>query len=245
MAKKFTSVFVGLILSTLIPLSSALAFVPPSQMDDILKVIGKIILKRTGKVAKEEEIYIMINKRFDDLIPYIKELPDTDRIKFLMEAAEKNNVIKATDKIRINREIAQGKYSEDELISAIKAGQKTRQPINGKYAGGVMASDDLAKISPNLAKKYPNGVKFTDDGYPDFEPYALKKVTSDKLTGNRLNDAKLANREAGFDRTPEGYVWHHHQDCKILLLVPLDLHQAVRHSGGAERLIKGGERCPL
>lgn len=232
-------------LCALIPFSGAMAFT--SSADDVarsLKNLVIIVVKR-GKVVKEHEIFEKISTKIDDFIPYIKELPDNERIKVLLAVAEENKVIKATDKIRINREIVLGKYSEDELIEVIKVTQKARKPINSKYAGTVLTSDDLAKISPELAKKYPNGVKFTDDGYPDFAQYAKTKISSDKLSGNRVNDAKLANREAGYDRTPEGYVWHHHQDCKTILLVPLDLHEAVRHSGGAEKLLKGGERCPL
>jgi len=36
--------------------------------------------------------------------------------------------------------------------------------------------------------------------------------------------------------TPDGYTWHHHQDCLTLQLVPWDLHSAVYHTGGVAML---------
>ncbi len=243
--KRFITLLFILSLGVVIPSSNTLAFT--SMADDVAKAGAKLIqiLAKYGKVIKNDELIIKMGKNIDEFLPYMRQLPKDERVKLLLNVAEENKVIKGTDKIRYNRQIVQGNYTEDELINAIKVTQKTRSPINSKYAGGVYSADDLAKKSPELAKKYPNGVRFSDDGYPDFEPYAKTKVTSDKLSGDRLNDAKLANKEAGYDRTPEGYVWHHHENCKTILLVPLDLHDAVRHSGGAEKLLKGGERCPL
>jgi hypothetical protein len=33
-------------------------------------------------------------------------------------------------------------------------------------------------------------------------------------------------------KEPRGYTWHHHQNGKTLMLVPTDLHDAVKHGGG-------------
>ena len=38
---------------------------------------------------------------------------------------------------------------------------------------------------------------------------------------------------------PTGYTWHHVEDGKTMLLVPSDLHGAVRHTGGASLIRKG------
>lgn len=102
------------------------------------------------------------------------------------------------------------------------------------------------------AKKYPKGVKFTSDGYPDFSPYAEKIVKFDPpsleakaakkcLTGNCTSDFKLANEMAGFKETPAGFTWHHKEDMMTMELVPQDLHSVafggVAHNGG-ESLLK-------
>jgi hypothetical protein len=111
-----------------------------------------------------------------------------------------------------------------------------RLPSNFEYAGRVYDGD---KWTPKLAAKYPNGVRFTEDGYPDFSPYAEKTVTFDpNFTGNRGSDFVDANRLAGLTETPEGYTWHHTQDTRTMQLIPSDLHDAIRHAGGVA-IMKG------
>jgi filamentous hemagglutinin len=55
----------------------------------------------------------------------------------------------------------------------------------------------------------------------------------DDLTGNYARDAAAANRARGLSATPEGYVWHHVEDGETLILIPRDIHNAVRHTGGS------------
>lgn len=98
------------------------------------------------------------------------------------------------------------------------------------------------------ATKYPNGIQVSPQGYPNFEPYAAKKVTfpypslegkasGTCLTGNYATDMKMANTACGFKTTPTGFTWHHVEDMQTLLLVPQDIHSfmygGLRHSGGA------------
>ena len=95
-----------------------------------------------------------------------------------------------------------------------------------------------------LAKKYPNGISFDKNGFPNLKEYAVKTVKFDRpsqkakkkgtcLTGNRDEDFKLANRKAGFDVEPAGYTWHHCSDKQTMQLVPTDLYLAL--FGGAMR----------
>jgi hypothetical protein len=60
----------------------------------------------------------------------------------------------------------------------------------------------------------------------------LSEVTIDN-TGDRYQDFKLANAEAGFDKTPAGYTWHHHQDGHTMQLVETRVHNAIPHTGGS------------
>jgi hypothetical protein len=103
-----------------------------------------------------------------------------------------------------------------------------RWPINGMYAGREFP------LSSELAAKYPKGIRFTEDGYPDFSPYTLKTAKVDKFT-TRSSDFTKADKQAGIteaDREANGWTWHHHQDGKTLQLVPTDLHKFVKHTGG-------------
>ena len=57
------------------------------------------------------------------------------------------------------------------------------------------------------------------------------------MTGKKSNFA-LADKAAGFKERPANYTWHHHHDGKTMLLVPRDIHDAVKHTGGVA-IVKG------
>lgn len=105
-----------------------------------------------------------------------------------------------------------------------------KHPLNSDYAGRRF---DGKTWTPDLARKYPDGVSFSRDGFPDFAPYAKAGAVIPGLSGNRVRDARLANAAVGLKNTPPGYTWHHHQDGKTMQLIPSDLHDGVRHTGGA------------
>ena len=112
---------------------------------------------------------------------------------------------------------------------AAMQGDEVKQPRNHDFAGEVFT---FREEDHELRDKYPEGVRFDEVGYPDFSPYAIESVEID-MKGNYTSDYTQANRAAGLDEKPEGYTWHHHQDCKTMQLVPTDLHSAVGHTGGA------------
>jgi YD repeat-containing protein len=105
-----------------------------------------------------------------------------------------------------------------------------RPPINVSYAGRVYEGPGW---TPRLQAKYPAGVPFDKVGYARFEGYAKLRVRAQALTGEYAVDARLANQAVGLTRTPPGYVWHHVEDGRTMILIPQDLHNAVRHTGGA------------
>ena len=125
---------------------------------------------------------------------------------------------------------------------------RTPYPINSqKLAGsrmdftkpdfGVRPGSNPPKISEanrtELAAKYPDGVRFTRAGYPVFTQHAIDRVHVDGMNGDRAHDANLANHAAKRAETPADYVWHHVEDGRTMELVPRDLHDAARHTGGA------------
>jgi A nuclease of the HNH/ENDO VII superfamily with conserved WHH len=110
-----------------------------------------------------------------------------------------------------------------------------RFPPNArKWAGKIYKGDQW---TPALAKKYPNGVRFTRNGFPDFSPYAVKTITFKKGFKDRAADIAAANRRF---QAPDGYTWHHHQDGRTMQLIPTDLHDAIRHGGGIATTGAGG-----
>ncbi|HYV48592.1 MAG TPA: HNH endonuclease [Myxococcaceae bacterium] len=115
-----------------------------------------------------------------------------------------------------------------------------RYPINAEYAGQKYP---VEKLRSDLRAKYPDSVRFTEEGFPDFKPYTLKEVELDNLEGNLDKDFAKADRAAGISekyRTANDLTWHHHQDGHAMQLVPRDIHQAVRHTGGVA-ILGGGD----
>lgn len=103
-----------------------------------------------------------------------------------------------------------------------------RRPINSDYRGRVY---DGPAWTSELASRYPDGVRFTDAGFPDFSPYARARIRLDGLTGIYDTDASVANRALGLRQTPPGLVWHHVEDGTTMILIPRDLHAASSASG--------------
>jgi RHS repeat-associated protein len=99
-----------------------------------------------------------------------------------------------------------------------------RKPINSDYAG----------------ETHPSGVEFNDQGFPDFSPYAEAQADVKGLTGVYGIDEKLANEAVGLDATPAGYVWHHVENGTTMQLIPQDIHNAARHTGGSAVIRNGG-----
>lgn len=127
-------------------------------------------------------------------------------------------------------EVERGSIRRGHLYDDGLARINGRRPINYLYAGRRY---DGPKWTPDLQTKYPNGVHFTTEGFPNFTPYRRYDVALEHLTAVYREDEYAANALAGFARTPKGYVWHHVEDGKTLQLVPEDIHKAVRHTGGA------------
>jgi hypothetical protein len=105
-----------------------------------------------------------------------------------------------------------------------------RLPANFEWAGKVYQGRGW---TAELAEKYPNGVRFSERGFPDFSPYTRETARFEPhFSGVRELDAPRANRMVHLEETPEDWIWHHVEDGKTMQLVPQDLHEAVRHAGG-------------
>lgn len=62
------------------------------------------------------------------------------------------------------------------------------------------------------------------------------------MNGNYGHDAGLINNQLGLSETPTGYVWHHIEDGKSMLLIQQKIHSikfgGFTHKGGAS-IIRG------
>jgi hypothetical protein len=142
-----------------------------------------------------------------------------------------NNILQEGGELSISQKIWLSEFVNylQENINLIKIKKIGKQiPQNSALAG---AQYPPTKMTSDLAIKYPLGVWFDEAGFPNFMIYA-KKVVEVKITGAGRFDFARANIAAGLERTPSDMTWHHHQDGKTMILIPKDIHDAVKHTGG-------------
>ena len=158
---------------------------------------------------------------------------------YQQQIANGNQILaQASGEEDIATNITGGQASSTDVISSAKGtghvniNENTVRIINKKYAGKTYHLDD------ELGAKYPNGVQFNQDGFPDFSPYSKATVKVKGLTGKN-SDFTAVNKAVGLKSTPDGYTWHHVEDGKTMQLVPTELHSVIKHTGGAVLLRKG------
>ena len=125
---------------------------------------------------------------------------------------------------------------------------------NGDFAGKTYGGPDWSEEtseehgpqwSEELQEAYPGGVEIDEFGFPNFYPYASTEYPPVlvELTTTSSKDIRLAYEAAGIDKDTakelqEDWVWHHTHayDPETgrgeLILIPRDLHAAVKHAGG-------------
>lgn len=138
--------------------------------------------------------------------------------------------------------------------TAVRHGPSAPQQVNGRntinscFAGKTIRMSDLSdkylKKHLELKGKYQHGVPFNMRGFPDFSRYAIKNVTvpggfiSDSKDFNRANKLAFGEKNKfGSDGTisinGKAYIWHHTELNGKMQLIPYDIHDAIKHTGGA------------
>ena len=122
---------------------------------------------------------------------------------------------------------------------------RLRDPLRGGEgfvqlkSGKRLSYDDLVELD----RKFPEGIPFTKEGFPDFSKVAYQKNSKaveldlshfDPNLGRQadINKANKIFRAKYGHEVPKGYTWHHIENSRKLVLVPTDFHQLVDHAGG-------------
>lgn len=123
------------------------------------------------------------------------------------------------------------------IDAAVFAAENDITLLNSDYAGAIMPPTGE---NADFIKMYYGDIFMSQSGFPIFDNYAIARVELDNLTGNDSIDFAMANKVFhSSSQRIDGYTWHHLEDGKTLILIPSDLHEAYRHTGGAS-LIKAG-----
>ena len=124
----------------------------------------------------------------------------------------------------------------ESIKDAVAAYAKNNTITNVKYAGGVMVP--TGNVDDILARY--GQINMSSKGFPIFDKYAVARVEISNLTGDEAADIARANMlHHGTQQSIPGYTWHHLEDGKTLILIPSDLHEAYRHTGGAALIREG------
>lgn len=106
------------------------------------------------------------------------------------------------------------------------------------FGGGEPVTEERISQLLNMQAGYESWRQYLhQQGKPfeGFEDYIHADVNIGYLRGKYSEDFKVANLLASngkTDRTPEGFVWHHHSDFGRLVLIPTEAHERAGHWGG-------------
>ncbi|WP_311516968.1 hypothetical protein [uncultured Corynebacterium sp.] len=110
-----------------------------------------------------------------------------------------------------------------------------RLPSNFHLAGQKYP---LEEVAPKVAQRYPEGVSFDEEGFPDFEPYIVTAdgkpvmVELNELSEMSALDVYRANKIFGICARSMGLAWHHVPNSRTLILIDRALQRAVVCSDG-------------
>ncbi|MCY8435085.1 MULTISPECIES: T7SS effector LXG polymorphic toxin [Bacillus] len=206
--------------------------------------------KKAGKTIKQS-IKPPNNRYTPALQGILQDAPNsinvknTPLIRELVEDKKKSVLFKSTSG-KVNP-VAKGK---NETIKKFTKEQLATKPKNSPVPEKWEMKGGKVEIDKNgtwvYTNKHGQTVRYPD-GYPDFTPYMHPTVKPVEIEiskpTNRPADYKKANIEAGLNkdsdppvpslnRPPSGYIWHHHQDGKTMILVEKDIHREFTHAGG-------------
>lgn len=92
---------------------------------------------------------------------------------------------------------------------------------NGEFA----FCGDLQYNKESRTDLYPRFEDYADYTNPSLKTDFSKPIkVNGKMNGNYGHDAGLINNQLGLSETPTGYVWHHIEDGKSMLLVQQKIH---------------------
>lgn len=132
---------------------------------------------------------------------------------------------------------SRGEWIKSFIKEYEQAGNTIRN--KAKFAGKIM--EPTGSNAKYIKAKYGD-IYMSEAGFVIFDQHSIAVYVSDGLTGANggMDDIIRANLSYfGVQSTPKGYTWHHLEDGKTMILIPTELHDAYRHTGGADLIREG------
>lgn len=216
--------------------------ITPIDLSDIAKVAKKQGLSqdKITKLLRELE-----NK--PELATLIRENPENIKRWLNTRNHVNKSLVAKTEKGRFvpnGRNYAGNTYYlnpnlNDGLAARLRDPARGGEGFVQLKSGKKLSYEDLVELD----RKFPNGIPFSKEGFPDFSKVAYKKNSQpveldlthfDPNLGRQadINKANKIFRAKYGHEVPKGYTWHHIENSRKLVLVPTDFHQLVDHAGG-------------
>ncbi|WP_428062915.1 HNH endonuclease [Candidatus Avelusimicrobium fimicolum] len=137
---------------------------------------------------------------------------------------------------QLEREIGEIRAKEVKRILNNCVSKVQRQ--NSHFAGKIMNPNDIHRAGFILARY--GAIIMNTAGFPVFDRLAIERVEFSNLTGiNSVDFARANELVFGTKDGVAGYTWHHLENGREMVLIPTDLHESYRHTGGASIISKG------
>lgn len=158
----------------------------------------------------------------------------------LVAALKKKALRKKIHKDKPNKKVVTKNNMQENGAKGAKPKRKPRQPSKNNPNIDHSKTTKNADGSTTYYDKNGNKVTYNKDGYPDFSEHSIETIDDiPGMNGDYGHDSKLANKVAGFDATPDDYVWHHVENGKKMELISKEVHGNFPHTGGASGLKDG------
>jgi hypothetical protein len=148
--------------------------------------------------------------------------------------AKRRKIERASHEINCPEDYRDNQYLDQMQTTAIKGAIHGYAELPSAVFG-MATGIGVGVVIKNLrlaGKVHPiTKIPFDKHGFPDFSLVTTRSVTITQ-TGDRAADFAAANRAAGYECTPKGFTWHHHQDKTTMQLVPTEIHTKTGHTGG-------------
>lgn len=183
---------------------------------ELAELITKLFIDSFNKVINEG--HTSITKEMFDLIVKgtpLNQIPGLTNVMIVDNYSYLFNYAKASNSEELLHQVIEARTN---YFYSLRIVDNT---LNQEYAGKTFTTI--------LGKE----VEFTSNGHVILDNYAIAAVTLE-LTGDSSNDIAKANKLFfGTTISPKGYTWHHLEDGRTLILVPTEIHENVKHTGGA------------
>ena len=184
--------------------------------NDLIKAIVEFYPEILPVVSKGNQL---VFEEFTEKMVYYRGLDILQRFKNI------DGQLKAFDRSKFTQEQL---MVIDDIISkiALFKTNTTKNITTSRFA--TLAKYEIDEYSDMYVEIAFEGTSYF---FPNFDRFT-KYIAQPNKVFDRAQDFLSSNAISKLPQTPYGYVWHHIEDGRNLILIPSDIHSLLSHTGG-------------